>query len=64
MLVCLEEQTGRKKEERSRRRKTRREYAYLCVLCAHSWCRVSGEVVGCGRNYMMDREGDIEEPLS
>lgn len=64
MLVCLEEQTGRKKEERSRRRKKRREYVYLCVLCANSWYRVGGEVVGYGRNYMMDREGDTEEPLS
>lgn len=37
----------------------------ICVCCVLIvGCRVSGEVVGCGRNYMMDREGDIEEPLS
>lgn len=52
--------TDREKE----RRKERREYVYWCVLCANSSYRVGGEVVGCGRNYMMDREGDTEEPLS
>lgn len=62
--MCLEEQTRRKKEERRRRRKKRRESVYLRVLCANSWYRVGGEVVGCVRNYMMDREGDTEERLS
>lgn len=51
MPVCLEEK-GREEEQRNRgrRKKAKRECVCLCALCANSWCRVGGEVVGYGRS--------------